>query len=107
MIKEMDIIDEAFRSAIGQNFTKEYLERTARARAEGKAEGKAEGEAKGEAKGMAELIVSLLESKSLPVPEDIKSELYSMQDTKILRQLFNDALHVDSLPQFIQHLPKG
>jgi predicted transposase YdaD len=73
------------------------------ARLEGKIEGKLEGEIEGkrvgEIKGRIASTLELLEDLG-PVPDELKTQLESIDDLTILKQLLQVAAKADSIEQF-------
>jgi hypothetical protein len=71
----------------------------ARGEAEGRARGEAEGRARGEARGEALMILQILESRRIAVPDDVREQVLICTDTDVLESWGRKAAVAHSLQE--------
>ncbi|WP_345556142.1 hypothetical protein [Streptomonospora halophila] len=68
----------------------------------GEAKGEARGEAKGFVKGMATVVLRVLESRGIPVPEEARERISSCTDLDRLDAWLDRAALVDSVDELFR-----
>ena len=81
-------------------FKNDFLDKLeAEARARGEAEGRARGEAEGQARGEALMILQILESRRIAVPDEVRDQVLACADTDVLESWGRKAAVAHSLQE--------